>query len=844
MKTKIGKNKNTITVTNKGDKPADQVPITFGRPFCMGEIPQYPMVVSHKYGGLVTQADVKTRHPDGSVKHAIITVHISMKAGEEDVWYFENQPTGNLIDGLQKDLVLGRSKAEIKFKFPDGALYDVTPEQLIKKNKVLPWLFGMNVTAFTAEDHVTKELDIGGDEHDSIRPSFHFMFYKLHTIVRFICEISDTTKLQDQWYDFSLHYGGNNLYERKQFLHRAATRWTLAFRIGPEAPEIAFDFNLPYLVSTKAIPNFETKPIVTVPEGVLNGEFEKWKQSKHDIGDPGRWCIAMANSGGRPDIGPYPSWVNYWLHSFRNTELLVACNHAELAGGWPMHLREGEKYRRLNSGDENPHSGLGKILSVTDRKTLCLWDPKNTFDPAQFGQKPEDVITPVGPIVAGSHGWQPDGAHQPNPFTPVYLLTGDLYFLQEAMYWAAYSTARYRAGTYAYGRGPTGAEGGIYDETRGEGWVFRNRCETAWCIPDGWPEKKYFENHIEQCIAIWSGVRGVEYGGLAQKCYQWGKECSGEEFPLGVPPLHHWDDGSEGLVASDPPVCDPIKTAQAISTWEQMMVMYALGRAHELGYNTYRLLEWFGKHINGIMGNPGYDPNLCATYRMPAIQLKNVVLKKQFFDWIDMRDSFHPDYNAVDEFNSYLKDPEHGYPYLAYAAAAAAYNYCWQIEDRTAWPWISGEIVHRPEVNKNPKWIIEPRQECKLQSAISTLSASQGGVVSLGLFAGGRHAGLEYGMLASASGTYPGTKVGAGLALPLNWDPITGIFFGMWGKTGPMMKNIAGKIIVDGCATAQIIVPPGVAAGLVGANVYFACVVKEKSDIVAVTNPVHVEIVE
>lgn len=51
---------------------AGNYPVRIGRPFMRGEIAQAPQAV---VGGAAvpTQADVKTRWPDGSVKHAILS---------------------------------------------------------------------------------------------------------------------------------------------------------------------------------------------------------------------------------------------------------------------------------------------------------------------------------------------------------------------------------------------------------------------------------------------------------------------------------------------------------------------------------------------------------------------------------------------------------------------------------------------------------------------------------------------------------------------------------------------------------------------------------------------------
>lgn len=65
---------NTMTLTNHGLGAVDY-PLQFGRPFLPGEIPRFPAIDLDGVP-ILTQADVKNRHPDGSVKYAVIAAVI------------------------------------------------------------------------------------------------------------------------------------------------------------------------------------------------------------------------------------------------------------------------------------------------------------------------------------------------------------------------------------------------------------------------------------------------------------------------------------------------------------------------------------------------------------------------------------------------------------------------------------------------------------------------------------------------------------------------------------------------------------------------------------------------
>src|SRR3954447_6008929 len=62
---------NTVRIANVSRVLQRSYPLQFGRPFVCGKIARYPQIVVN--GALApTQADVKNRCPDGSVKFAVI----------------------------------------------------------------------------------------------------------------------------------------------------------------------------------------------------------------------------------------------------------------------------------------------------------------------------------------------------------------------------------------------------------------------------------------------------------------------------------------------------------------------------------------------------------------------------------------------------------------------------------------------------------------------------------------------------------------------------------------------------------------------------------------------------
>ena len=75
--TPVGQTITTVRVQNLGSTPLSNVPVTFALPFRRGDVPPAHFVVVREAGqGLATQLDWKGSHPDGSLRHGILTVSV------------------------------------------------------------------------------------------------------------------------------------------------------------------------------------------------------------------------------------------------------------------------------------------------------------------------------------------------------------------------------------------------------------------------------------------------------------------------------------------------------------------------------------------------------------------------------------------------------------------------------------------------------------------------------------------------------------------------------------------------------------------------------------------------
>ena len=136
-------------------------------------------------------------------------------------------------------------------------------------------------------------------------------------------------------------------------------------------------------------------------------------------------------------------------------------------------------------------------------------------------------------------GWVNDGAHQPDPYSAIYTLTGDYFMLEQLQFWAAVQAMSYNP---AY-KGPP-ASGAIVGQPRGCAWVLRNRVHAAFLSPDGSPEKAYFTRLVDDALAYWEGVHGITGTRFEGSAVWW----FGRSKPF-EPPLHQFGRWSRGATA-------------------------------------------------------------------------------------------------------------------------------------------------------------------------------------------------------------------------------------------------------------------------------------------------------
>ena len=413
-------------------------------------------------GTFPTQTDVKSRWPDGSIRFAIVTVHVDNPGN------YSLRPatisTGSFspaIPTASASFVMG------------GATHTAT---LPSAPATDTWLSGPLV--YEGRSVVAPISSANGSAHPFLRVIFDTRVYndgaaRVDVTVENVLDLAGATTVT---YNVTLNVNGSAVFTKSAVEHYYLTRWRKMATVGGPFGAITPDmtpFNAagaipPYLSLVRNQVNTPTGPTYEIlKEGALERN--------------------MPAHSGRQEIAPYPDWTaRYLVHKHPTQRAFVLAN-GDLSGSWPIHMREREGGARSGVGaerfisvDERPN------FWFDDRAAAAGWD---TMAGTPLPLHEYGTITP-GP---GQTALIPDVAHQPSIAFVPYMLTGDRYYADEMAFWAFYSMLR----TYP-GDGTRSNTGVIANnEVRGFGWALRNMADAAAYYPQASPVRAHLVQKVQ-----------------------------------------------------------------------------------------------------------------------------------------------------------------------------------------------------------------------------------------------------------------------------------------------------------------------------------------------------------
>jgi hypothetical protein len=265
------------------------------------------------------------------------------------------------------------------------------------------------------------------------RPIFHISFWPSLNLtrVRFIGEIPNAAQMQDMNYDVNLIISGQLVLNDTDVPHRGGQRWTRRYWI-PQSPsiEINIDHNVPYLIATGVLPNYNTSvgrypksSAVQSYQQLLSNPFRN--KLLYPAGFNGCFgCYGLAT----PEQGlPFSSLTLQWIlcegADWRAREKIFEIYERFAIR---FHVREGDPRRRFDLTAGNTTDGVGRFINRWNRPQNWVFDDRD---------QSSDRLNYIPPFLNMSRysAYRADIFEQfsVDPGSLQYLLSGDYYLLEQ-----------------------------------------------------------------------------------------------------------------------------------------------------------------------------------------------------------------------------------------------------------------------------------------------------------------------------------------------------------------------------------------------------------------------------
>jgi len=555
-----------VRIQNTGATQTN-VPFTFGQVFAAGQLkPTEGLAAKLADGSLVRlQLDVKATHADGSVRHAIVSgVLPSLAAGATQKLDLAKSTVSDAGSATPQSLLAAGLNSTVTLTI-DNVKYTASLADAMTSGTPTKWLSGNVATEWFANAPLKTAA---GAVHPVLTARFGVRWYSglnKQARVEVVVENAKTfTSAHQYTYDVNVDVNGRSAYAKTGLTHYHHSRWHQYFWWDASTqPAINIQHNAAYLMASKAVSNYDQS--VVIPEDILASMGQSVTPETTGPMKIGTVVSYMGMTGARGDIGPLPNWsVNYLLSMDKRAKDLMLAN-ADGSGSWSMHLR-----------DENTNYPLRTDNDAYRNLTL---------HPNAANSGPMPV-----PRCADAHAcdtpYAEDIAHEPSLAYLPYLVTGDMYYLEEMQFWAVLNPLGTAPSNHGYGQGLL-----RWLQIRGQAWALRTLGEVAYITPDSDPMKTYFTKQLDNNLNFYSQTY-----------------VTGNPNKLGI-----YDGSGEGAAE-----------ATNTSPWQDDYFTWAFGYLSDLGFTKAEpILQWKAKFAVGRMTDPGYCWVMGAPYSMAATRDSN-----------------------------------------------------------------------------------------------------------------------------------------------------------------------------------------------------------------------------
>ena len=458
------------------DKALTNAPVTFSRIGGDGDFTKgiTPMIDGKR---LRSQVNVLRRGPDKSIRHALVTFTLpKLEAGGKVKidWLNEKPPAPAMVKRAHSDF--GVSPKLILTR-PDGGpitsdLGKLVMDDLDRRPGIKRIHIGRLMTEWEIHD---VPVDAQGEKDPHIDIYWRLRFYWGQKTVR-IAAVVERCKPRKKGLKIPTQYkfdsvkllnGEQVLYEEGPIDHIDQMRYRILVWSGGALENIHRRPNYEYWWTSKFVPKYEWSAKAKTPAAIdafyaKRGKGRQVLKKGQGILEHGIILRHMPNTGGRWDLGPYPSWTAAYLLAGEGAgETYKTILHADGngAGAFFVHVRQ----------DGAPGYN---VFTINPK-------PQSSGYRINLYKLPDGKKTPS----------QPDHAHTPSTGYIGYLLTGDKFYAEETSFWASYQMGEWPHRGLKW-----------HQMDRSFAWSLRHVTDAAFILPDDHPLLGYFTKGVEKCL--------------------------------------------------------------------------------------------------------------------------------------------------------------------------------------------------------------------------------------------------------------------------------------------------------------------------------------------------------
>jgi hypothetical protein len=383
----------------------------------------------------------------------------------------------------------------------------------------------------------------------------------------------------------------------------------------------------------------------------------------------------MSTTGAQDGIGPMPRWTSAYVIDPSHQAYQWMLANSDALASYGVHYRD-QLTGQPVSVDAHP---CATLIEAAESARCPVAPHAND----SFPHCTSECKSPFAPNIA----------HAPSPAYVAYLVTGDLYYLEELKFWADWVEVQQNPAYRDYLTG-------LIDRSplRAQAWSLRTLGYAAYILPDNDPLKSYFNRVVGNNIK-WYNQNYTD-------------DPSANKLHIITNGSIVYPNGSSDLTG--------------IATWQASFFTWAVGNLNDLGFaGANKLLNWVAPFQVNLMMSPdfcwivasGYELQVRDTKQSPFYDSLRTVYAKTYPELQDLACGSR-------EMAEFLSKPN-GYQYppnamVGYPKSATGFPANFQIglaaatdsDDRSAgqaWA-VFANRADKPDYTGAPQFAVLPRK--------------------------------------------------------------------------------------------------------------------------------------